>query len=301
MRQRYALKFANFIGAESMNTFGVQDQEKVRKDKAKKAIALAVQGRWEEAVAVNRAILNDFSQDLEAYNRLGKSLSELGRNRQAQEAFQQALAISPNNPIARKNLDRLMRLGDEASSPVARSSAAPRVFIEESGKAEVTSLVNLAPPEVLLKLAPGHQVQFQAGASGIKVVEPSGGYAGTVEPRLGARLTRLINGGNKYEATVTSMGDRELTIIIREVYKDPSQSGIVSFPSRGGTDHRVYLPSTLLGAELDEGETEAAEPTVVKDWSNDDTEPGDDEAFSPVLHRIISAGDEGVSEEDEDL
>ena len=40
-------------------------------------------------------------------------------------------------------------------------------------------------------------------------------------------------------------------------------------------------------------EIPVAEKVAVKDWSNDDTEPGDDEAFSPVIHRIInSPGDE---------
>ena len=28
-------------------------------------------------------------------------------------------------------------------------------------------------------------------------------------------------------------------------------------------------------------------PLAVKDWSSDDTEPGDDEAFSPVLHGVL--------------
>ena len=45
---------------------------------AKEAIALAMQGRWEEAVAANRAILELFPEDVDAYNRLGSALMELG-------------------------------------------------------------------------------------------------------------------------------------------------------------------------------------------------------------------------------
>ncbi len=284
-----------------MNTHSVEDKEKIKKDQVKQAVALAKQSRWEEAAALNQAILEDFPQDLEAYNRLGKSLSEMGRNREARQAFEKALEISPRNSIAQKNLDRLSRIGDDAPFGASPTAVVPKVFIEESGTAAVTSLVNLGPPERLAKLAPGHQVLLDIGGSVIKVTEASGDYVGQVEPRLASRLARLVQGGNKYEATVTSAGSHALTIIVREVFKHPSLAGTVSFPSRSGADYRVYMPSALLGAELDEGDAQSGLPEAVKDWSDDDTEPGDEEAFSPVLHRIINAGEEGVSEDDEGL
>ena len=282
-----------------MNVTVDEDKEKARREKAKKAIALAMRSRWEEAVGANRSILKDFPEDLEAYNRLGKALSELGRNREAKRAFQQALKLSPNNSIARKNLGRLTRLGDEAPRVGCGSRVSPHAFIEESGKAGVTSLINLPAADVLVKLAPGHRVQLHLDGTGLRLVEPSGEYVGQVEPRLASRLTRLIKGGNRYEATVTRVGEQVLTVIIREVSKHPSQADIVSFPSRGGADYRVYLPSALLGYELSEEEAGEGEPVVVKDWSDDDTEPGDDDAYTPVLHRIISARDRGANEDEE--
>lgn len=283
-----------------MSTQEVETAERIRKDQAKKAIALAMQSRWEEAVAINRSILELFPRDLEAYNRLGKALSELGRHSEAREAFQRALEISPHNSIAKKNLDRLMKLGDEAPRAGAGKGAPPRLFIEESGKAGVTSLVNLAPPDALLKLSPAHPVQLSIEGNSLHVNGPSGEHLGQVEPRLAARLIRLIKGGNRYEGAVTSVGERELSVIICEVSKHPSQAGIVSFPSRG-SGYRVYLPSALLSSPLGEEEAEEGEPAAVKDWSNDDTEPGDDEAFSPMVHRIINTGEEAVVEEEEEL
>ena len=71
-----------------MSTRRFDDREKVKKDKAKKAVALAMNSRWEEAVIINRSIALEFPKDLEAFNRMGKALSELGRNREAKEAFQ---------------------------------------------------------------------------------------------------------------------------------------------------------------------------------------------------------------------
>ena len=273
-------------------------RDRLRREQAKLAINHAMRSRWEAALQANLAIINEFPDDLEAFNRLGKALSELGRLKDAVAAFQRALEISPYNSIAKKNLERLSRLGKDASGPKAEGARSPQTFIEDSGKSGKTSLINLAAPEDLLKLAPGRPVKFDVSGNGLKVIAPNGGQVGQVEPRLASRLTRLMSGGNRYEATVTSVGERELSIIIREVYQDPSHAGIVSFPSRAGTDYRVYLPSTIRGQELAEEDADGSEPVAVKDWTDDDTEPGDDDAFSPVLHRIISAGDQGGEEEE---
>ena len=123
---------------------------------------MAMRSNWDDAVAMNRAIVKEFPDDLEAHNRLGKALSELGRNKRGEgSGFQRALEISPHNGIARKNLDRLMSIGDQ-DAPRSQSGsvdAAPRVFIEESGKATTTSLISLAPPGTLLKLRSGSSLE----------------------------------------------------------------------------------------------------------------------------------------------
>ena len=50
-----------------------------RQQRTQHAIQLAMQGQWQEAAAVNRAIIAVFPNDVDAYNRLGKALTELGR------------------------------------------------------------------------------------------------------------------------------------------------------------------------------------------------------------------------------
>jgi len=273
-----------------------EDKERARRDRAKKAVALAMNSRWEEAVTLNLSIIREFPKDIEALNRLGKAMSELGRIREAINAFQSVLELSPYNSIAKKNLSRLERLaGDDAPRAARRATKSSHTFIEESGKAGVTSLLKLAAPEVLLKLTPGDLVQTEVSGNGLTVVDQSGEYIGRVEPRMATRLARLIRGGNKYEATVTSTQQMELVIIIREVYAHPSQAGIVSFPSRSGSDYRVYLPGTVLGNETS-GEDADSLPAGFKDWSDDDTEPGDDDAYTPVLHRIINPSGDGDDE-----
>jgi len=107
-----------------------EDKEKLKKDMAKVAVILAMKSQWSEAESQNRSILSEFPDDLEAHNRLGKALTELGKIDAAKKAFHKALEISPHNTIAGKNLDRLMHLGDEVLSIHGSARGAPDTFIE---------------------------------------------------------------------------------------------------------------------------------------------------------------------------
>ena len=271
-----------------------KSREKAKRDMAKKAIALVMNSRWSDAVAINQAIVGEFPEDLEAYNRLGKALAELGRNNEARAAFQRALDILPSNSIANKNLSRLTHLVDDTPRTASRGPTAPRVFIEETGKTGITSVVDLAPSNALVKLAPGHPMVLKFEAETLTVCDSDGSYVGQVEPKLATRLLRLQKGGNRYEARVTRVSEDELTVIIRETYKHQNQATMVSFPTRkvsGRTEleRRAQPPATSPGESTDEVGKERAD---VKDWSSDDTEPGDDDAFTPVLHRIVNPDDE---------
>ena len=70
---------------------------------------------------------------------------------------------------------------------------------------------------------------------------------GVVEPRVAARLLKLIADGNKYVAGVTTLGAQDVRIIIREIYQDPRNYGKVSFPTAAkSTDLRPYTKGTLV-------------------------------------------------------
>lgn len=270
-----------------------EDKVKTKQERTKAAITLAMQSRWSEAVAVNRSLIDDFPGDLESYNRMGRALTELGRIDDAREAFRRVLEVSPHNTIARKNLDRLDQLGDNLPRHQPAQRRATQAFIGESGKTLVTSLVNVAPPKTLARLTPGDDVNLELSGRRLNVIdEVSGEELGQVESKTASRLKRLMSGGNRYAATVKSVDDREVTIIIREVYKHPSQARIVSFPSRASSGANVSSPSPVYDSAEDENAVEAKRINSAKDWSDDDTEPGDDEAFSPSIHRIINSSNE---------
>ena len=271
----------------------IEDKVKAKQERTRVAIALAMKNRWPEAVAINRSLIEDFPGDLESYNRMGRALTELGRIDEAREAFRRVLEVSPHNTIARKNLGRLDQLGDNLPRQQPTHRRATQAFIGESGKTLVTSLVNVAPPKSLARLTPGDDVNLELAGRRLNVrEEASGEELGQVESKTASRLKRLMSGGNRYAATVKSVDDRTVTIIIREVYKHPSQARIVSFPSK--TAPVSYVSSAPVGYDSAEDETaeEAKRINAAKDWSDDDTEPGDDEEFTPSIHRIINSGKE---------
>ena len=144
-----------------------------------------------------------------------------------------------------------------------RTDKAPAtLFIEEMGKTGRARLINLAAPRVLAPLSPGDAVELVVERDEL-VARVGEATIGSVEPRIAARLLKLIAGGNRYEAAITTLheGGADLTIIIREVFTHPANFGKVSFPTvsqSGGAGVRPYMKGSALRYD-DEDEVEEAD------------------------------------------
>ena len=242
-----------------------EEKTRLRRQSSKQAIALAMEGRWREAVAANKSLLESFPNDIDAYNRLGRAHMELGEYSLAREAYQKALELDPYNVIARKNLSRLSYLEEEAVSPEASlHRVEPQQFIEEVGKAGLVNLYRLALPPVMAKTVAGDRVNLRIEGSNLIAENSQGEYLGLVEPKHGQRLIRLMEGDNRYEATVVSASEQAVTVIIREVYQHPSQAGRLSFPVRT-EGLRPSVAERILRRELEQEQAVSGEPayTVV--------------------------------------
>jgi hypothetical protein len=229
------------------------EQAKLKKQNSQSAIDLAMAGRWREAVAANKAILELFPSDVEALNRLGRAYMELGEYAEAQAAYRKSKEADPYNSIADRNLRRLEVLVVSGSkTPVETDGhrVEPQIFIEEIGKAGVVSLSSLAPREVLAHAVAGDKVNLLPAGATLRIETTSGEYIGSVDPRHALRVLKLMRGGNKYSGTVVSSSEDKLAIMIRETYQDPTQVGQISFPTR--------LPPAARKPEVES--TEETEP-----------------------------------------
>jgi hypothetical protein len=238
-----------------------EEQSRLRRQSSKQAIALVMQGQWREAIAVNQSLIEMFPNDVEAYNRLGRAHVELGEYSQAEEAYRRATEIDPYNAIAMKNLQRLSYLKEAAiGSEGDFQKLEPQHFIEEVGKAGIVQLYLLAPPAVLARIVAGDRVNLKIDGLSLMVESSRGEYLGQVEPRYGQRLVKLMEGGNKYTVAIVSSSEGAVTVIIREVYRDPAQAGQLSFPSRGLEGVRANVGDRVIRRELEQEEALPGEP-----------------------------------------
>ena len=82
--------------------------------------------------------------------------------------------------------------------------------------------------------------------------------------------------------------------MIKEIFKDPSQSNMVSFPSAISINTAESLNEIGISKINSHQHSVSTKPVVIKDWSNDDTEPGDDNDYSLGFDRIVSEDDESI-------
>jgi hypothetical protein len=276
--------------------FQAEDRTKAKRLHADAAIQMALQGRWNEALQINQIIVESFPNDVDAYNRLGKALTELGRYGDARDAYMKALEIDSLNSIARKNLTRLANLGvDEAPPRVASPKLSPQLFIEEMGKTGVTTLVR-PNMEVAVRMTAGDQVVVKPNGTALNVETMAGEHIGEVEPRLGHRLLKLISGGNEYVAAIQRLDDSQVRVFIRETFQHASLTQKLSFPPTVTETVRPYTRGRLLrkdsddetywdedGSDTDDWEPEAEtderpEPSLTDDDATEpDVDAGEDE------------------------
>ena len=258
---------------------------KLKKDLSHDAVNLALQGEWQRATEVNKAILELFSEDVEAMNRLVKALIELGSYEEARTVLDKTCELAPYNKIAKKHCARLDQLATDAdevksdpSEQNRKTAGAPQIFIEESGKSGMTILRNTKGNKVVRRLSASEEVVFSREKNTVTVRTLDGQPIGQVEPKLGNRLARLMDGGNKYAAAIVTVKEDSVSIIIKETFKHRSFQKVGSFPARAKEEDRVFLNETVARFMRDEeeGDDDDEEENIIDEeemdtgWSEDE-------------------------------
>jgi len=152
------------------------------------------------------------------------------------------------NPVARKNtakLESLINAKDILKGGPVKVDL--NLFVEEMGKTTTTTL-RAAADDVCSKLAPGDVAELRVDGDGIEVDTVRGVRVGSLEPKLARRLIKFIQGGNRYQAGITSCEGSTVKVIVRESYQDPKFQGKPSFPivRRREVEYRPYTRERLI-------------------------------------------------------
>lgn len=227
------------------------------------AIAAALESDWQRAVELNKQILDASAEDVEARNRYGRALLELGRLDEARAAYQEVLKAFPHDPIALRQVARIAALGDDKHKPdTTRSKTQTRLFIEDMGKTGILRLVNPAPLNVLARYSPGAEAELREQEGLLAVHARDGALLGFLEPKVGRRLIDLIRGGNEYVVAIVTNDQANPRVAVRETLQSPENAHRISFPGHHRpveTKERAYIKGTFFRYGEEEHESEEEE------------------------------------------
>ena len=277
------------------NESPTQKPGRAARDHADVALKAAAEGRWQEAADANRAVLAfaaeiKVEERIEAQNRLAKCLWELGDLAGSKKEYQVTLTLDPINRIAERNLERLKGLIKQVgkkTTPSSEGATTPAgIFIQEAGTTGFAHLTNVADVATLAQVNPGDAVELLTLSNRL-IAKANGIEIGRVEPRIAARLLKLIADGNIYSAGITSISGGDIRIIIREESVSAKNLGKVSFPTATRTnDERPYTKGSFFRedegfSDDDDDDTYEDETPVADRVTAEPPEKTADDAFLP--------------------
>ncbi len=270
---------------------------------ADQAIAAALESDWQRAAELNKQILDASAEDVEARNRYGRALLELGRLDEARAAYQEVLKAYPHDPIALRQVARIAALGDDKrKADATRSKTQTRLFIEDMGKTGILRLVNPAPLNVLARYSPGAEAELREQEGLLAVHARDGALLGFLEPKVGRRLIDLLRTGNQYVAAMVSNDQANARVAIREVFQSAENASRISFPGHhrpAESKERAYIKGNFFRFGADADEELEAEEGVEEEAEAATGEEVLEEAES-VEEPLAMGDDEDDSEDEED-
>lgn len=220
------------------------------------AIAATLAGDWDNAIKLNKSLLEEKPDDVAALNRMGLAYSVVGNSKDAKDSFEKVLTIDPLNSIALKNIKRLKSDSSKSDDESPIFIQVNNIFIEETGKTKIVELINLAQAEILQGLQTGQSVDMSVKRLKIFILQGKK-YIGVLPDDIGNRLIKFINGGNKYEAFVKSANHQNVSIFIRELKKSSKFKDQPSFVQV--IEKKLHIKTEKTKAHKEESESDTDE------------------------------------------
>jgi len=194
------------------------------------AVMAAINSSWKEAIKINAKILSEDPQDIEALNRLAYAYLETGDCNRAQKHYKKVLIFEPYNPIAQRNLKRMIESGSMFPRKGSKKSASvASFFLEETGKTKVVIAIKLAGKTVLNRLRTGDLLTLVPKKHFIAIHDERDIYIGSLPEDISFRLIEFIKKGNKYDCYVRSVDKNYLCVFLKEISRSNKLKNVISF------------------------------------------------------------------------
>jgi len=192
-----------------------------------KAISAALAANWELAANLNKLLVKENKEDIDALNRLARAYVELGDTKRAKAAAKKVLKIDPTNPIANKSLSRWEFLSSKDKPSSDQLSG--HLFLEEPGKTKLVTLIHLGSYNNISKLDSGNEVLLASHGHRVSVCATDGTYIGRLPDDISARVRKLMSMGNVYQTLIKSVDSNGVSVFIRETKRANKLTNIPSF------------------------------------------------------------------------
>lgn len=240
-------------------------------DLANKAVKAALNQQWDQAILLNREILEDSPDNVEAANRLARSLQETGSTTEAAAAYQRVLELDPFNSIAQKNLEKLK----SGTGQRSQRTSVQELFLEEPGKTRSIA-IDSPDQKLLAHYSSGEELRLEQKSGRLAILSPKEELLGFIPDEVGNHLMKLMQLGNQYSAHLMTTSDNP-HVFLRETKQSSAAAKYVSF-SRGSTSGNGTLstPRSLRHASTSGIDTNN-DDELDDNWDSDDDESSVDE------------------------
>lgn len=133
----------------------------------KKAIDFALRGFWDQAIAVNKAILQKEPQNIDAQIRLGRAYIQTSDFAKAKKIFKQIIELDPINSIAQKNY----KLASEKRNERINTHVDGKMMILEPGTTMEVTVELTAKGLKFDNFAHGEQLELKINKKDVRVLK----------------------------------------------------------------------------------------------------------------------------------
>ncbi|MCX7996609.1 MAG: tetratricopeptide repeat protein [Patescibacteria group bacterium] len=263
-----------------------------------RAIDAAIANDWQNAIELNRAILELESTNIGALLRLGFAYMQINRNDDAANFYRAALKIQPKNQLALDNLEKIEILektnGNGKRSE--RKKLDPNLFLDVPGKTRAVQLTNLGQKQHLADLYVGQELELRNKKRRLEVRTIEGNYVGTLPDDISKRLGFFLEHNSVYNVYIKEASLSRVLVFIKEVSKGQAVDGYVSFPNSNTLMHHpLHNPDSEGAEDLEDDDPKHEEHDDV--WEDDSGMSSDDDDEKTELLHIRPVHDDDDSDE----